>query len=59
MSKEKNSEKELITENLGGEPSQLCGDGQALLEQEVVKCAAAESFQIHLMFVVPELVRGV
>lgn len=50
---------EIRTKDLGGEPSQLCGNRQALLEQEVVKRAAAESLQIHLVFVIPELVQGV
>lgn len=50
---------EIRTKDLGGEPSQLCGNRQALLEQEVVKRAAAESLQIHLVFIIPELVQGV
>lgn len=55
----KKKRKGIRTKDLGGEPSQLCGDRKALLEQEVVKRAAAESLQIHLMFVIPELVQGV
>lgn len=47
------------TIDLGSEPSQLHGDGLALLEQEAVKCAAAKSLQIHLVFIIPELIQGV
>lgn len=46
------------SEDLGGEPAQLRGDGPALLEQEAVKRAAAEGLQIHLVLIVPELIRG-
>lgn len=47
------------TIDLGSEPSQLHSDGLALLEQEAVKCAAAKSLQIHLVFIIPELIQGV
>lgn len=49
----------LKSDYLGGEPPQLRGDRQALLVQEVVKSAAAESLQVHLVLIIPELVRGV
>jgi len=37
------------------ELSQPCGDRQTLFEQEAVEGVAAESLQIHLVLVIPEL----
>lgn len=45
--------------DLSGELSQPCGDRQALFEQEAVEGVAAECLQIHLVFIIPELTRGV
>lgn len=45
--------------DLGGELSQPCGDRQALFEQEAIEGVAAESLQIHLVFIIPELLQGV
>ena len=45
--------------DLGGELSQPCGDRQTLFEQQAVEGVAAESLQIHLVFIIPELFQGV
>lgn len=49
----------LTAADLSGELSQSCSDRQALLEQEAVKGVAVECLQIHLVFIIPELLRGV
>ncbi|TNN61804.1 Serine/threonine-protein kinase N2 [Liparis tanakae] len=43
---------------LGGELAQPAGDGEALLQQQAVEGGAAEGLQVHLLLVVPELLRG-
>lgn len=45
--------------DLSGELSQPCSDRQALFEQQAVEGVAAECLQIHLVLIVPELIRTV
>ena len=45
--------------DLCGELSQPCGYRQTLLEQQAVEGIAAECLQIHLVFIIPELLQGV
>lgn len=45
--------------DLSGELPQTCGDRQTLFKQEVIKGVATECFEIHLVFIIPELIRGV
>lgn len=49
----------LKTTDLSRELSQPSGNRQALFEQYVVKGAAAKSLQIHLVFIIPELIQNV
>lgn len=45
--------------DLSRELPQPSGHRQALLEQYVVEGGAAERLQVHLVFIIPELVQGV
>lgn len=49
----------LTAADLSGELSQPRSDRQALFEQEAVEGVAAECLQIHLVLIIPELLRGV
>lgn len=40
---------------LSTELSQPCGDRQTLFEQEAVEGVAAKCLEIHLVFIIPEL----
>lgn len=45
--------------DLGRELPQPSGNREALLEQYIVEGGAAERLQIHLMFIIPELIQSV